>query len=479
MASNLGTASITLTVNGQTFTASLDKKEKEVKGWASRVGGLFKKGIGGIGAGLGALAKGGIAGVGFAAATAGLDSLTGPIERIQDIAKQGDIASSLGLSVESFTSIAGAAKSAGSDTRDFLEGLITLSGKAMDAAAGKGEDAVQVFKDLGLNAVEFSKLDPEQQFYKLFEALNQVENPAKRVGLLLKAVGEDTGKNLTSMLGKSTDQLKELGGQFHISTADMAAAQVATQSLTKAKAQLGAATDKVVIAFAPAAEMLADRLPEAIKWCEKTFGDMGPTVITVLKGVAQAVGIVMDSWDAAKAGVQWFVGNVVTQFGVLMKAMAAVIKWADEMGKKLNIDLGWQQAGKDADDFANITGLAGLETMKEAEKMFASWGKNRREAEAWFDELMKKRDAKIADQQKKLQPGKFEAQGGGAKSVNMVEAAVEGSKEAAKIIGSWQFGHKQKDDIAKQQLAKAIDANKLLGDIKQAVQSSPFRFSVI
>src|SRR4051794_8221737 len=145
MASSLGTASLVLTANNAPLTNSLGKTEKDVKGWTSRIGSSLKSGLG---AGLGAIVKGGVAGGGVAAAQTGLDSLGEPIQRIQDIAKQGDIAQSLGLTVESFTSIAGAAKTAGSDTRDFLEGLVTLSAKAMDAAAGKGEDAVGVFRDL-------------------------------------------------------------------------------------------------------------------------------------------------------------------------------------------------------------------------------------------------------------------------------------------------------------------------------------------
>lgn len=177
MGNSLGTASLQLTANNSQLTNTLGKTETDVKGWSTRVGSVLKAGLKGA-------VVGGFAAVAAKGATSLIGLVSEPFDRLKDISKQGDIASAFGLTVEGFTGIAGVAKSAGSDVRDFTEGLATLSGKAMDATNGKGEETQAIFLKLGINAQAFSKLNVEEQFYGLFEALNQVENPATRVNLL-------------------------------------------------------------------------------------------------------------------------------------------------------------------------------------------------------------------------------------------------------------------------------------------------------
>lgn len=471
MANSLGTASLLLTANNAPLSNTLGKTEKDVRGWASRVGGVLKSSmkVAGIGA-AGALA----AGIGALAAV-------NPFERIADIAKQGDIAMSLGLTAEAFTSIAGVAKSAGSDTRDFLEGLVTLSGKALEAAAGRGEETVRIFQELKVNADEFSRLNPEQQFYKLFEALNQVQNPAQRVNLLLKAVGEDTGKNMVSLLGKSTDELKALGEQFKVNTKDMAEAQVAAQQLTVAKAQLNKALDQVAIALAPVAAILADQLPKAIEFCKATLTEFGPPVLDVLKKVAQGVGFMLDVWESAKGVVQIAVGGLVMIFGKLAEAMGDLLGLAARLNDKLPAALkvpGLSEAARDLKNFGKDTFGAGLIVGDEGLAKVKEFGKRQAETAAWFDGLMAAREKKVAAQVAKLQPGTFQQDV--RPQVNMVAPAVKGSAEATKIVQGWAFGAKLKDDIQKQQLAKQVQANQILEQIKLALQvSGVVRFGVI
>jgi hypothetical protein len=467
MANSLGTASLILTANNQQLSSVLGKTEKEVQSWSSRVGGFLKSSL---------KVAGGAAAAGLGAGLAAITAIN-PFERLQDLAKQGDIAMSLGITSEAFTSIAGVAKSAGSDTRDFLEGLITLSGKAMDAAAGRGEDAVRVFQQLGVNAQEFASLNPEQQFYKLFEALNKVENPAQRVNLLLKAVGEDTGKNMTSLLGKSTEELKKLGNEFKVSTEDMAKAQVASQQLTLAKAQLNKALDQVSIALAPVASMLADQLPKAIETAKQAFSDYGGPVLSVLKKVAQGVGFVLDVWEAAKSVVQFAISGWIMAFGTLIEKLGDLLALADKLPESMRIP-GLSEAAKDMQNFGKNTFDAGEIVGTEAAENLMNFGKQQQEALKWFDGLMGEREKRIDQQAKKLQPGQFKPQEVQVK-VEMVASALKGSQEATKITQAWAFQGKMKDDLAQQQLRKQMEANKILDAIKLSLAQPHFRFGIV
>lgn len=327
MAGSLGTASLILTADSQNLDKKLGKTEKDVKGWGSRLGGVVSKGIG-------AVAKGGAMGVGFAAAGMGLESLTEPLDRLKEISKQGDIASAFGLTPEAFTGMSGIAKASGSDLRDFTEGLSTLSGKASEAAAGKGEESQQLFKQLGLDAKEFAKLNPEQQFYGLFEALNKVENPAQRVGLTLKALGEDTGKNFLSVLGKSTAELKAQAAAFSLSNEEVGAAQLANQQYQTASAKLEKASNKLVIAIAPLVEVLADKLGVAIDWASQAFATAQPIFDQVGRGLAEAAGIAGGAWqgfmDIIQPVTDWIGAKLGEAWQWASEQVSSATQWIEE-----------------------------------------------------------------------------------------------------------------------------------------------------
>lgn len=471
---SLGTASLTLTADSQKLDNKLGKAEKDVKGWGSRVGGLLSKGIG-------AVAKGGMMGVGMAAGQAGLDSLSAPFEKLHDIAKQGDIASSLGLTTEAFTGIAGVAKAAGSDTRDFLEGLTTLSGRAMEAASGAGEESQKLFQGLGLDAEKFAALNPEEQFYQLFEALNKVQNPAQRVSMLFKAVGEDTGKNMVSLLGKSTEELKKQAGAFSISTQSMAEAQVASQQLKESQALLDKAGTDLTISLTPLVQMLAEHLPGAIQWTREQFAGFAPPVTSAMRSVVQAVGFVVDVWDGAGNSIELFVAAIATGLGALMQDVSRVISWADGIGKAMNLDLGLGEAAKQVKQLGEITQQVGVQSMLAANAKLGEFGKQQAAALAWFDGIMAKREDRVQEAVKKLQPGgaipneiktsvKVEVLKG-------VEAAVAGSaKWQESIARSYmmnRFGEQNK------QLQAQNKANVILEQIRGALSQPMIRFGVI
>lgn len=240
-----GEAFIDVWVNDTRFMRGLDAISNRVKKFGA---GLSKFGLG-IGA----------------AGVAGLVPVMKAVEDINDIARQGSIADAFGLTSEQFTGIAGVAKSVGEGTREFIESMVTLGKVSAEGAAGKGEVAAQFFKDLNLNAKEFVNLRADEKFFQFFEAVQKVEDPLKKVRLLMVAFGEDGGKFLLPLLAKTPAQLREMAGGFAVATDDMQAAQAAQATYIEATTAISKAWRAVVVALAPTIKEFMSILGKSIQ----------------------------------------------------------------------------------------------------------------------------------------------------------------------------------------------------------------------
>lgn len=203
------------------------------------------------------------AGLGAAGLTA-LAPLKPALDSITESSKLGDTADAFGLTAEKASRLFGIMQAGGSDLRDATEGVVTFNQRISDAIEGKGEEAVGLFKDLGKSADSFSG-DTSDKFFQLLDALRQVPDPAKRVQLLLKAVGEDTGKNLIPLLSMSADQVAELGDAFQQSGEDVKASREATRAYNLAVAELGKVWREASAAVIPIVKDVATEVRAAAK----------------------------------------------------------------------------------------------------------------------------------------------------------------------------------------------------------------------
>jgi phage-related minor tail protein len=246
-----------------------------------------------------------------AAGAAGLIPIS---NTLNDIAKQGKIADAIGLTSEQFTGIAGVAKSVGNDTKEFIESLVTLGKLGTDAAAGT-EQASQAFAAMGLNAQEFIKLKADEQFYAIFDALGKMKDPLQRTRALMLAFGEDGGKILLPLLGKSGDELRKMAAGFAISSDDMASATKASTAYATATQTLSKAWQAVSIAAAPIVKILADGLSAAV----------APVTEFVKQNREMVVGLGLAVGGVAALGVGMFaVGTAVSALGASWAALIAV-----------------------------------------------------------------------------------------------------------------------------------------------------------
>lgn len=238
------------------------------------------------------------------------------LDALNETARIGDAAEAFGLTAESASRLFGIMAAGGSDVRDATEGLVTLNDRVADAIAGTGKEAADLFDGLNVSATEFESLDSAGRFYKLIASLKAVPDPAKRVQLLLKAVGEDTGKNLIPLLSMTSDEMAQLGDQFQRSAEDMKAARDAARAQKLAIAQLGAVLGQVAGAIAPVVKDVADgvgRVAKPVGEFVKNNRELVATVVTVAAALVAA--------GVAGAGLGLVVAGLGTVLGLAVGAV--------------------------------------------------------------------------------------------------------------------------------------------------------------
>lgn len=199
---------VRLSANVEGFKKKLGSAKKDVKGFkgsivsaGSKIASVFKVGmVAAIGATVAALAA---LAVGAAAASAALFALT--FKQFSSIDALGKQADKIGITTEKLAALRLAADrtGAGADTMDAA--LEKMGKRAALAAKGTGA-AVKAFKELGISAVAFSKLSPDEQFAELADKMNQVTDQSNKLALTSEILG-DSGRSLINTMALGSDGL--------------------------------------------------------------------------------------------------------------------------------------------------------------------------------------------------------------------------------------------------------------------------------
>lgn len=264
----------------------------------------------------------GLTGIGTrvgAVGAAALAPVVPALETLNEQAKLASAADAFGLTAEKASRLFGLMQAGGSDIRDATEGLVTFNQRVSDALSGTGEEAAKLFQDLGVSAKQFAGLDSADRFYKLLDALRALPDPAKRVQLLLKAVGEDTGKNLIPVLSMSEEEVRALGDTFEQSGADLQQARQTNRAYMMATAQLSKVWREVVAAVAPAIRDLAEWVTRAVQPVVAWVRENREAVKTaaLVAAVVLGVGGALVALGAAVSLAGFAIGGLVSLFSAL------------------------------------------------------------------------------------------------------------------------------------------------------------------
>jgi hypothetical protein len=507
--SSIGKASLILTTDGSSLRSDLGKDlkntESQVAASNSRLAAAGRAATGGgLAGGLISAAPKAVAAA--AVIAVGVKSVSSSIDTLQELAKGDAAAKAFGLTAEQFTGIAGVAKSTGEDTREFIESLVTLGKVASEGAAGKGEVATAFFSDLKLDAKEFASLRLDEQFYKVFEAIQKVESPAARVRALMTAFGEDGGKYLLPLLSKSPAEIRKMGASFAVSAQDMAKATKANAALTQAGTTLQMAWRKIAVAMAPAITLVAGlvgRLAPVFDWLGRVastyielwsavWGEIisgigsavqaigewvgqvagltgpWPTVEEVIVGAFRVVGTAGALvWDTMKAGigaVSIAVSLLVDGFGVLVMAFGKVVGLAKMLPDELRP--AWVDGMVDgiAEFEAKVHGRAEKMRTWGAEAI-TGWGKSGAQFNDWLDRIRKPAAAAAVAGSSKIEGA---AEAAAAEKYKANNPLLAGSSAEVSARLKHEVGTKA---TAERHLEESRKANAFLGDIKTGIKS--------
>ena len=280
----VGSLSVLITANAGGFDATVTQVGKDVENLHKRIKPPKPIDLGFAGT------VAGLAGVGSAGAV--VAKVLGSIE---ENAKLGGAARAMGLTAQQFTGIAAVARNAGEDSREFIESLVTMGKVIDDGLTGKGEVAADFFKTIGVDARAFAGLRTDQQFFKIFEALERMQDPAKRVRALMVAFGEDGGKALLNALGQSAAEMRRFAAEAAISNEKMKEIEKTAKRMREASAAWDKATTELAVGSAPAVQAAADATPFAIGFTRRLIGmadGLNGTIIQTAGHVARFAGAV-------------------------------------------------------------------------------------------------------------------------------------------------------------------------------------------
>lgn len=113
-----------------------------------------------------------------------------------------------GISAESLSELAYAADLSGASLNDVERSVKRMAGSILDAHAGL-ESYARAFRQMGLSVDDLMKMNPEQQFLAISEAIASIEDPTIRAALAQDVFGR-AGTTLLPMMSEGAEGLRNL-----------------------------------------------------------------------------------------------------------------------------------------------------------------------------------------------------------------------------------------------------------------------------
>lgn len=243
------------------------------------------------------------------------------LEAIDSLAKWSD---KLGTTTESLSRLQFATSQTSDITEDQLNvSLQRMTRRIAEAAKGMGE-ARGALQDLGLDAQELSRIGPEQAFFKIADAMSEVDNQAERVRLSFKLFDSE-GVGLVNTLDEGSAALKELGKQadlagLSVSRVDASKVEMANDAFARSQKIAVGVGRTIAVEVSPVIEALATSFFNAAT----EAGGMAEVVNNGMKVAVDAVGILANG--VSGVSLVWKTLKAVTQDTVAFM-MEGVVAW--------------------------------------------------------------------------------------------------------------------------------------------------------
>ena len=212
-------------------------------------------------------------------------------ESIDHVAKT---ATKLDIPTEKLVGLSHAANLTGVQTNKLEMSLQRLTRRVSEAATGSGE-AVNALKELRLDAAELNKLSPDQIFYRVADAMQNVEGRSNKVRLAFKLFDSE-GVDLVNTLDLGSKGLAELQKEAEslgktFTNEEAARLEKFNDELARLKDLAGGIGQRLVIDIAPAASEAVEGLRLVLEKVE------APSSTSILNGPNEQNSILYRFYD--------------------------------------------------------------------------------------------------------------------------------------------------------------------------------------
>jgi hypothetical protein len=273
---------------------------------------------------------------------------------VSNILEQGDkihkLSLRLGVSTEALSQLGHAADLSGVSFGALSAGLQRMTRRVAEAAQGTGA-AKGALEELGLDAAELNKMEPETAFKKIAEAMSKVESQSDKVRLAMK-IFDTEGVSLIQMMGEGATGLNKMmqeADRLGVTLSDTAAQDIAdfNDAMTRIQALTGGVAREILMGALPQIEEMVMAFTDWWQVNEDLIGQKVHKVFEHIKITAE------QTWPAIQTVGQWIFWLVDRMAFLAAKALDLRDKlWSFDQSK-----LGGALFGENPHEWANPQGM--------------------------------------------------------------------------------------------------------------------------
>lgn len=313
---------VSLGLDSASYKTGLKNAKKDAHGFSNSARKAFKSARTGVNQ----------AGMAVTAAAATVTAATAvmvkqQMQQIDQLAKYSD---SIGITTQALSGLRHQAQLNGVANTQLDKGLKDMVRRVAEASEGTGE-AVDALDKLGLSATNLKKLSPDQQFYKIADAMKEVKNQNDRVLLAYDLFG-NKGIGIANMMrdgaaGLAAAQDEALGLGIAINRIDAAKIEAANDATHRAKMAMDGLGKSITIAVTPYITEIANEFFNAGKE-SNGFRDQVASgmeiAVTAVGYVSNAVRGMHILWKGAQVLVAGFAANTLEMLSNVRTKLAEV-----------------------------------------------------------------------------------------------------------------------------------------------------------
>ena len=298
----------------------------------------------------------------------------------------------VGMSSETLSELSYAATLSGTSIERVEDSFKDLTQKIVEAV-NKGGDADALFSSIGLSAQDLAASSPEEQFYKVADAIAGIDDPTRRAAVAMQVFGESGRELLPLLSGGSAGinemrtEARELGATVSTSSAAMGAEF--GDAMTRIKTATNGIKNEFLTALTPTLIKSSEHLKNVLSFVS-TMTQRFPTATsaivtfgTAIAGAAYAVKGLTTTAQALNVALKFLTATNPAVLALTAAITAAGVAaafyfsqkrdqdvWTDEKQKVL--ELGEERRRQDMESFQRLEELAAKESLTTTEIAEAS-----------------------------------------------------------------------------------------------------------